>query len=230
MRPQRTARAGRPSRSQKIHGAGGSLAGFKSLETYTSSASTGTIDFSAQNPAAGDLCVIITKGGNGVAGAWAITGYTRVTSINTAGGVHHKILGEGETTAAWTGGGLPSAAAVFLISGYSYTSGAWNQCNTLGGSATSTAQSVGSRTASVGSFLLVSVFGSSGSVISTGSFSPTPLATDEAGLAGAANITSASAVYEGTGAGINAIHTHASTWSFASLAARHGGYAIIDPA
>ena len=214
---------------QQSGGAAPVAAGFKAMESYITSASAGTVDFSALNPAEGDLCVVVATGGNSVANSGALTGYTRVTSANSNGGVHHKVLADGETTFAYANSGSVAYFGVVLFTGCSFTSGDYNQCASLGGSNSTTAQSPGSRTAAIGSFLVAAVSGTDGSAVSAGSFAPTPLASDEAGSAGTSQKNGATAVYEGTGAGINAIHTHASSWAYSSNAGRYAAYAIIDP-
>jgi len=219
----------RPSFSlgwRRSFGGGGAVAAraFRGLIGATTDQATGTLNFASLNPQDGDLVIVFTASEGGAVGNMAVTGYTRVTALDSTGGTHHRVIGAGVTSCAWTGGNGNSAIIAAVFGGTSFGSGAFDSCSALGGSNTATDQSPGSRTPVDGGYLAAMVAGLSGSAITGGTFSGTPLEELTIGRSG---INIGVAVYAGAGVGIDAIHTHASTFAFGSSAGRRAGFALL---
>lgn len=241
MRLQRAHRVTRPARGRKTIGAGGSGGSpFVGLlvEAIASATTPYVWDFSALNPQAGDLAVIGSMQGNGVAGAGGTSsgGWTEVTGEDSRGRVMHKTLGAAESTITLDSSPSYRNLAIALFRGGYTISGTprFDRVSDVADfTATGTAGTIAAATLAAGDFMFAGFGGSSAAwnnAPGTG-VSPTPLDFDGVYNSFGFTGTCMAAVFEGSGASEAKVFTYGGTgFAFNYTTACWAWDAVITPA
>lgn len=238
VRPGSRPARGRPRLPLVGGGGGGSPFVGLLVEAIGVATNPYTWSFASLSPASGDLAVVASMQGNGVAGAGGTSssGWTEVTSIDSRGRILYKTLGAAEDSITFDADPNYRNAAIALFRG-GYTILGTPRFNTISGeanySATSTAGTIAAATLASGDYMFAGFGGSSAAWNNAPGTSVTPTTLDNNGVYNALGFkgTCMAGVFEGSGASDAKVFTWGGTnFAFNYTSACWGWDAVITPA